>query len=157
MSVIQDKFAAAVALTLTAASLASSNVGVGRQGTLVDNTALLDISAEISVSLKMGNTPTANSNLYVYLIRSNNDGTPLIDDNAGASDAGLTIVNATLLGSMLCPSATTGLQVTKNFDTGPLGIPLGPKWTIAIVNSTQVALSSSGHTISYLGRQQQVN
>lgn len=155
MATVKDQFAAAAAFTITLNSLASSNAGAGRQSTLVDNTTNLYLSAIVSVSLKMGTTPTANTLSYVYLIRSNNDGTPLIDDGAGASDAALTVVNASLLGVLLCPSATTGAQITKNFDTSPLG-PLGPKWGICVINSTQVALSASGHTASFIGRTQTV-
>jgi len=155
MATIKDQFAAPAAFTISLNSLASSNAGAGRQSTLVDNTTNLYESAIVSVSLKMGTTPTANTLCYVYLIRSNNDSTPLVDDGAGASDAAITIVESSLLGVLVCPSATTGLQITKNFDTSPLG-PLGPKWGIAVVNSTQVALSSSGHTASYIGRTQTV-
>src|SRR6185312_4955761 len=126
MATIKDQFAAPAAFTISLNSLASSNAGAGRQSTLVDNTANLYESAIVSVSLKMGTTPTANTLCYVFLIRDNADSTPLRDDSAGASDAAITINNAALLGVLLCPSATTGQQLTKNFDTSPLG-PLGPK------------------------------
>jgi len=104
----------------------------------------------------MGTTPTANSVAYVFLIRSNNDTTPIADDGAGTTDAAITIVQSNLLGVILCPSATTGAVLAKNFDTLPLGLPLGPKWGVAVVNSTQVALSSSGHTVDFIGRTQTV-
>lgn len=154
-STIKDQFAAPAAFTISLNSLASSNAGVGRQSTLVDNTTNLYESAIVSLTLKTGTTPTANTLLYIYLLRSNNDGTPIADDNAGASDAAITIVEASLLGVLVCPTATANLLLSKNFDTSPLG-PLGPKWGIAVVNASQAALAASGHLASFIGRTQQV-
>lgn len=152
---INSKLASVAAFTMTLASLASSTVGVGRQSTLVDNTANLYFSALVSLNVKVGTTPTANSLIYVYLIRSNNDATAIADDNAGASDAGLTIINAPLLGVIVCNAATTGANYRKTFDTAFLG-DLGPKWGIAIVNSTGAALNASDGVYSYIGKDAQV-
>jgi hypothetical protein len=154
MATVNDKFAAGAAFTITLNSLANSTAGVGRQSTIIDNTTNLYLSALVSVAIKMGTTPTAGGLVYVYLIRDDND-LPIIDDNGGASDAAITIVNAPLLGVLLCPSATTGIVLSRTFDTSQLG-PLGPKWGIAIVNGSGVALSSSGHTAEYTGRTQTV-
>lgn len=157
MATIKDSYAAAQAITITLASLASSTAGVGRQGTLVDNTTNLYTSAIVSVNIKMGTTPTANTIVTVYLIRSNNDGTAIIDDGAGTTDAGLTVVEAPVLGTLVNPNTTTGNVLKANFDTKSLG-SLGPKWTVAVVNSTGVALDATGgnHVISYVGVTQTV-
>lgn len=152
---INSKLSAVNAFTLTLASLATSTVGVGRQSTLVDNSTNLYFSALVSLNIHVGTTPTANSLIYVYLIRSNADTTAIADDNAGASDAGLTIVNAPLLGVIICNAATTGANYRKLFDTAFLG-DLGPKWGIAIVNSTGVALNASEGAYSWIGKDAQV-
>lgn len=134
----KDTYVSAVAFTITLASLANSTAGVGRQSTLVTgNTAP---SALIGVKVKTGTSPTINTLIYVYLIRG--DGT-LNDDAAGASDAGLTVVNAPLLGTILNNSASNGQTFTALFDTKFLG-SLGPTFGIALVNSTGVALDSTG-------------
>lgn len=140
-----DTIGSATTMTITLASLASSTSGVGRQSTLITgNTAR---SALIGVQVKMGTTPTANSLVYVYLIRSD---TSITDDGAGASDAALTVVNAPLLGTLLCPSSTTGQVLTGLFDTKQLG-SLGPTWGIAIVNATGAALDATAgsHAVHY--------
>lgn len=125
-----DTFGTTTTFTITAASLASSTVGVGRQSTLVTgNTAR---SALVACKFTAGTSPTANTLVYVYLIRG--DGT-LNDDNAGASDAGITIINAPLLGTILVSAATSNATYYGLFDTKFLG-SLGPTWGIAIVNST---------------------
>jgi hypothetical protein len=154
MASVKDAFAAGAAFTVTLASLASSTSGVGRQSTIIDNTSNLYLSALVALAIKAGTTPTANSLIYVYLIRDDND-TPVIDDNGGASDAAITIVNAPLLGVILVNSATSNLVYSRIFDTSQLG-PLGPKWGIAIVNSSGVALNASGHVTEWVGRYQTV-
>lgn len=155
MATISELLSSVNAFTLTLASLANSTVGVGRQSTLIDNSTNLYDSAEITLNIKVGTTPTANSLIYVFLIRSNADGTPIADDNAGASDAGITIVNATPLGSILVIDATTGANYRKSFDTRFAGL-LGPKWGIAIVNSSGVALNASEGAYSWIGHRSTV-
>lgn len=155
MSTVKDSFAAVASFTLTLASLANSTAGVGRQATMVDNTTNLYTSALINLNVKVGTSPTANSLIYVYLVRSNNDGTAIVDDNAGASDAGLTVINSPLLGTILVSAATSNANYRENFDTKVLG-SLGPKWTIAIVNSTGAALNASEGAYSYIGVTQTV-
>lgn len=134
----KDTFAAAAAFTITLASLANSTAGVGRQSTLVtSNTAK---SALIMVKFTVGTTPVANTLVYVYLIRG--DGS-INDDNAGASDAGITIINSPLLGTILVPAATSNTAYYGMFDTKFLG-SLGPTFGIAVVNSTNVTANSTG-------------
>lgn len=132
-----DTVGSTTAFIITLASLATSTVGVGRQSTLVtSNTAR---SALIACKITMGTTPTINTLIYVYLIRG--DGT-LNDDNAGASDAGLTIINAPLLGTILCSAATSNVSYYGVFDTKFLG-SLGPSFGIAVVNSSGAALNAT--------------
>lgn len=152
MANIKDSFAANTALTITLGSLASSVAGVGRQSTLVDNTSNLYTSAQIALKITTGTTPTANTLIYVYLIRSDNAGTAIIDDGAGASDAGLTVINAPLLGTILVSAATSNTAYYGVFDTKFLG-SLGPKWGVAVVNSTGAALNSTGgnHVVEFNG------
>lgn len=138
-----DTYGTATSFTITFASLANSTAGVGRQSTLITgNTAP---SALIQVTTTMGTSPTANSLLYVYLIRG--DGSTN-DDNAGSSDAGITIVNAPLLGTILVSAATSNAVYYGLFDTKFLG-SLGPTFGIAIVNSSGATLNSGTNTAKY--------
>lgn len=155
MATVKELLSAIQTFTLTLASLANSAVGVGRQSTLIDNSSDLYLSALVSLNIKVGTTPTAGSLIYVYLLRSNADSTPIADDNAGASDAGITIVNAPLLGTIRVLDATTGANYRAIFDTSQLG-PLGSKWGIAIVNSSGVALNASEGVYSWRGVQKTI-
>lgn len=133
----KDTLAASASFTITLASLAHSAAGVGRQSTLLTgNTAP---SALVSVKFTVGTNPTANTLIYVYLIRS--DGT-IADDAAGASDAAITIKNAPLLGTILCTATTSDATYYGTFDTKSLG-SLGATWGIAVVNSTAVTSNST--------------
>ena len=147
---IKDKFASVTALTISLASLATSTSGVGRQSAIVDNTTNKYQDIELSVHIKQGTSPTANKSVQVYLIRDNNDSTPIRDDTAGASDAALTVLNAPLIGILANKSSpATGDILEGNFI---ISRP-GPKWGIAIVHDTGVNLDSTGsnHVISFIG------
>jgi len=145
---ITQRFDASAAATITLASLASSTVGVGRQGTLVDNTGNKYGSLLIHAKITNGTSPTANSIVALYLIRSDNDGTEHRDDGAGTSDAGLTVLNAQLIGTL----RSSGTSDSAMLGTFVVHDP-GPEWTIAVVNSTGVALHATGgnHWIRYTG------
>lgn len=145
-SFLIDTYANAAAFTISLNSLASSTAGVGRQSTLL--TSNTNRGAIIYVKLKMGTTPTAGSVATLYLLQG--DGT-ITTDGAGASDAGLTVVNAPVLGQILCSVATTGAIYQAAFDTRTICPSLGPNWGVALVNSTGVALdASAGGTIDYV-------
>lgn len=133
-----DTFGTATAFTITLASLANSTAGVGRQSTLI--TANTARSALITVKFTTGTSPTANTLIYVYLIRG--DGT-INDDNAGSSDAGITIINAPLLGTILCSAVTSNATYYGVFDTKFLG-SLASTFGIAIVNSTGATANVTG-------------
>lgn len=135
------------ALTISLASLASSSVGVGRQSTIVDNSTTKYDYALLNVLIKLGTSPTANKSVYIYLIQS--DGTNRTD-GAGASDAALTIKNASLIGIMTTGSSpATGDNIRKTFNVEGLG----KEWGIAIIHDTGVNLDSTGgnHVIGYAG------
>lgn len=135
------------ALTISLASLASSSVGVGRQSTIVDNSTTKYDYALLNVLIKLGTSPTANKSVYIYLIQS--DGTNRTD-GAGASDAALTIKNASLIGIMTTGSSpATGDNLRKTFNVEGLG----KEWGIAIIHDTGVNLDSTGgnHVIGYAG------
>jgi hypothetical protein len=134
---------AVATFTITLASLGSSSAGVGRQSTLIDNDTTWRMAARIYLRIQVGTTPTADTLIHAYLILSSDDATtPIRNDNAGASDAAWTALNAEPLGTLLVDSATSDLYYYGIFDTWKHG-PLGPQWGIGIVNATGVALGST--------------
>lgn len=142
---INTKNIASAGFTITLASLAN---GSARQSTLVDNSSTDYPAALVLMKISSGASgPTAGTVYEIYLIRG--DGT-IRDDNAGATDAAITIENAPLLGTMVLTNSTN-----KNFygifDTAPLG-PLGPEWGIAVKNSSGQSLhgTEGNHDYNYV-------
>jgi hypothetical protein len=147
---LKDNLAAVGTFTITVGTLASSTAGVGRQSTLVDNTSNLFGGAMVYAQITVGSVTTANQLISFYLIRSDN-GAPIADDGAGASDAAWTQKNAPLLGNMLIPTVGTAVQYMQSFDTAGLG-HLGPKWGVGVVQSTGNNLHTTlgSHSITYV-------
>jgi len=130
---IRLKFDGYVALTQTLLSLTNGNA---RQSTLISNTNLRH-GALLTYRIKSGAAaPTVGTIYEIFLLKGN--GT-VRTDNAGASDAAITIVNAQLVGTLQV-TATANANFTDVFDTAPLG-KLGPEWGTAVRNS-------SGQTVS---------
>ena len=127
---------APTAMTITLASMASSTGGVGQQSTIISNTDNAQI-VHVYVGVTVGTAPTANTNIFVYLIKS--DGT-LRSDSAGATDADWTRVNARLLGVIRCTAVTDDVQYQGEFIIRNPGI----QWGIGIVHDTGVNLNSTG-------------
>lgn len=150
-SELKAKFGASTALTITIAGLATSTAGVGRQSTIVDNTSDKFQQILLYVKIKLGTSPTNATRADIYLIRDDNHGTNHRTDGAGASDAGLTVLNAQLIGSINTKSSgvATGDNIYGEF---VIDQP-GPKWAIAIVHNTGVNLDSTGsnHWARYVG------
>ena len=147
-TLILPKESAVTAFAITVAGLASSTAGVGRQSTLVDNTSNRYNRIYGFAKIKLGTSPTSNSLVTIYLVRG--DETPIRTDNAGASDAAITLKNAVPVWTLTTgPSAATGDVLYGDF---VIDDP-GKYWAIAIVNSTGVALDSTAanHVLEWYG------
>jgi hypothetical protein len=141
-------------LTISLASLASSTAGVGRQSTIVDNSTTRVKRVRIFGKAKLGTSPAAGA-VYVYAIRGEKTGTAFRTDAAGATDAGLTVINAQIIGVFATKSSpATGDNVTIDCI---LEDP-GPEWGICIVQNTTVNLDATGgnHVIEYRGEEPEV-
>lgn len=152
MATLKELQATIASIAITLGGLAN---GSGRQGTLVDNTTNLYVGAYISVSIKLGTTPIANTTVSIYLIRSDNNTTPIEDDNAGILDAAWTQDNDVPIMVLV----TGASPATGNVLSGNVYVPnLGAKFTIGVVNNSGVALdaTNSNHVISYIGVQETI-
>jgi hypothetical protein len=151
---LKELFDASTALTITVAGLASSTTGVGRQSTIVDNTSERYQKIILYIKITVGTTPTANRTIRFYLIRDDNNGTNHRSDGAGSADAGLTVLNARPIGSILVPINTTDVAYYAEFEI----YDPGPKWGIAVVHDTGVNLNATGsnHWIRYVGANPEV-
>ena len=124
------------AITITLAALAA---GSARQSTMIANANNYP-AAVVYLRLASGAVaPTAGKVYEVYLLRGDDASVSAYrTDNAGASDAAITIENAHLLGTLVV-TATTSKSFYAELDTSALG-PLGPEWGIAVKNATDQAM-----------------
>lgn len=148
-SEIMAKFGTATAMTITLASLTSSTAGVGRQGTLIDNSTTKFQKVHLYVKVTTGTSPTTLKGIYVYLLKANKVSSPeVITDGAGASDAGLTVVSAQQIAGAIVDATSNKAYQFDCVIHNP-----GPSWGIAIVHDTAVALHATGgnHAIWFVG------
>jgi len=131
-------------LTCTLLSLAAA---AARQSTMVNNNANPVAgrgwpAAIVSLRIKSGAAaPTAGKTYEIYLLRGDDPSASTYrSDNAGASDAAITIENAMLLGTIVVTN-TASKNFYGEFDTSALG-PLGPEWGIAVKNASDQAFSA---------------
>lgn len=140
---IRTKLDSRATLTITLASLTN---GSARQSTMVSNSNGRPAALVFVKVTSGGSAPTAGSVYEVYLLRG--DGTNRTD-NAGSSDAAITILNAPLLGTIVV-TASTATAFYGEFDTKYLG-ELGTEFGIAIRNASGQTVSSTGgdHVCAY--------
>ena len=153
MADIKNKYATKADFTITLASLANNGA---RQSTEIDNSSNLYLDALVQVKIKSPASSTASTGVVnIYAFASADDQTTRTE-NAGASDAGITLTsptNARLIGVLnVVANATT-------YYGGPFSVAAAfggvmPKyWGIIVENKTGGTLDSTGgnHTISYQG------
>ena len=150
------KYATSTAITCTLASLASSAT-VGRQCTVVDNTANLYVDALLLISVKTSASALANDKaVYVYVFGSE-DGTNYDQDDGviGTTDAAYTInAQSNLKGPGIISCPTVSKVYTRVFSIASFFGGLVPrKWGFVIVNYTGQALDSTegNHIKTYTG------
>jgi hypothetical protein len=147
-------FETAGTFTIALASVASSTSGVGRQSTIVDNSTTRYKRVFIYGKVKLGTSPAAGA-IYVYGIRGEKTGTAFRTDNAGSTDAAMTVLNAPIIGVFATKSSpATGdvIYIDLIFENP------GPEFGICIVQNTTVNLDSTGgnHVIEYRGEEPEV-
>jgi hypothetical protein len=122
--------------TITLSSLASTTA---RQSTMINNSGNFP-GAIVYLALESGGSLPTNGSVYeVFLLRGDDPAASTYrTDGAGASDAAITIRNASRLGSIAVTNSANTVFYGE-FDTAFAGV-LGPEWGIAIRNSTGVAM-----------------
>jgi sporulation-control protein spo0M len=135
-TILAQRVGTSTAFTCTGASLGN---GSARQTNGVSNSGKYP-GAWISGKVTTGTSPTVNTLIEFYLIRSHNG---YRQDAAGASDAAITILNAELVHAIKV-TATSNQEYQFSFWVGGLHNPLGDELILAVKNNTGVALHATG-------------
>lgn len=165
MTTTNVKYAAAAALTVTLASLASSaTLLVGRGSTAVDNSTNLYDDAILEGQIKTGAT-SANTNIEIWCYSESVDSGPTYMGAGGSSglsgtDAAVTFGDAgqkRLLRLALVIDVVGTSAVVYNFGgisvAQLFGGVMPKKWGVFVTHSTGVALDATAgnHVVEYLG------
>ena len=151
---IKAVYSTTAQLTITLASLASSATFVGRQSTMVDNSTTRYQKIHLFCKVTTGTSPTTTKGIYVFLLKADKATSPNVaTDNAGASDAAITIVAAQQLSGVLIDSTSD-----KTYRLDCMIMSPGPLWGVAVVQDTGVNLNATAgnHAIWWLGENPEV-
>ncbi len=140
-------------LTIGLDDLSSSTSGVGQQSTMVNNENLKQaVHIYVKVTTHASSAVTAGTNVRVYLLKGDDPNSSAYrSDGAGATDAGLTVVNARLLGPIRVTATTANVAYYGDF----LVRNPGPEWGIAIVQDTGQDLHESANFARWTGENQE--
>jgi hypothetical protein len=140
-------------ITITVASLTNNSA---RQCTVIDNTTNVYLDALVQLKIKSAASSTsATGYINVYAFGTVDGGTTY-GENAGASDAGITLTsptNLTLIGRMNIVANATTYYSNPFSVAAAFGGQLPDHWGIVVENKTGGTLDSTGgnHTVKYQG------
>jgi hypothetical protein len=156
MTIAKPSYAASAALTSTALqSLASdTNLLAGWSSAVIDNTANLSDDDLMSVVLKAGTAPTANTvaEIWAWAIL---DDTPTYPDAINGSQGAKTLTSSNvksaalkLLGVITFDATTNRLYYFSASVAQAFGGMMPKKYGFFIVHNSAVALASSGNVVT---------
>jgi hypothetical protein len=155
-SEINDKYTAAAVVNIDVVGLASSATAAGNQSDMIDNSLTGYSRVRVSVQIKLGISPAANTAVYIYALRGDKHASPVRTDGAAATKGALTFLNAPELGVLRTKaSPATGDVLSGEFEM----VSPGPEWGIGISQDTGAVPNAtpSNHLIHWVGIDPQVN
>jgi len=148
-SLVKPSYGSKTNLTITLASL-SASATVGRQATVVDNTADLALDVLVQGQIETG-TVSGNKQVLLYVAGSVDGGTTYSGDNGantiGATDAGFTRADPTglnLIGVLPCPTSSVIMAFGPYSVAQAFGGNMPDHWTLVVFNDTGAAFSATG-------------
>lgn len=162
MADVTTTYAASATITCGVASLASSSTFVaGRESSVVDNTTNKYVDALLSGKVRVGTSPTANTQILVYVFAPIND-TPTYPDVMDGTDSDETLTAVGVGQGFLKLAAVINVDATtsdRDYAFGPVSVAqlfggvMPPKWSLFVTHNTGAALNATAgnHTFSYQG------
>ena len=162
MPTMSTNYGTKTTIAVTLASLASSSSFLGgRESTLVDNSTDKFVDAQVKGKITVGTTPTANTNINIYVWGSDTSPASEAIDALDGTNSDETLTNSGVLNqlrlaaSISVPAATSDITypiqpftIAQNF-----GGVLPKFWGLFVAHNTGVALNSTGgnHEFTYTG------
>lgn len=164
MATATVNYSSNTSITCSVASTASSATFVaGRESNEIDNTTNQYIDAMVRGKVTVGTTPTANTQINVYVWGSDVSLATTAIDTLDGTDSTETLTNTGVLFSALARLATITVTATTSdigYDfppssvCGALGLQVLPKfWGLYVAHNTGVNLNATGgnHFFEYVG------
>lgn len=162
MAAVTITYAASAAVTIAPASLASSaGFTAGVESTAVDNSTNKYVDALLAGYITVGTTPTANTQILVYLFGARND-TPAYPDVMDGTSSAETITSAGVGRGYLKLAATLDVDTATSdraYPFGPVSVAqffggnMPRYWGVFVAHNTGVALNATAgnHVIEFTG------
>lgn len=168
MATTSVNYSSNTTITCSVASLASSATFVaGQESTEIDNTTNKYDDAIVSGKVTVGTTPTANTQINVYVWGSDVSLATRAIDTLDGTDSAETLTNTGVLFSALRPLAVISVIATTSnvgYDFSPSSVAsrfggvLPKYWGLFVAHNTGTALNSTGgnHFFEFVGIKQDV-
>lgn len=146
----KPSYGTATSIACTTTSLASdANLLAGRQSAQVDNTADLAVDALLGGTIATAGTPTANTQIELWLWGSWDGGTTR-SAGAGASDANLSLATLGVKNLMALAAVITQTDATaRTYNVGPISVAqcfggvMPDHWGFFVVQNTGTTLGAT--------------
>ena len=166
MATVTNSYRASSDLTIGLGSLGSSATWVaGRESTAYDNTSNLDIDGRLSGKITVGTTPTANTQILVWVVAEQKDA--VWPDVLDGTDSAETWTNVEMrdasakLAAVINVVATTS-DIAYPFECGSVAALFGGfmprKFVVFVAHNCTAALhaTAGNHIISFAGLQKTI-
>lgn len=163
MATTTPSYSANTAITISPASLATSATFIaGRESSEIDNTTNKYVDALVQGKLTVGTTPTANTNINIYVWGADTSLATTAIDVLDGTDSAETLTNAGILYSALRLGASISVTAATSdvtypfapFSVAQLFGGIMPKfWGVYVAHNTGVNLNATAgnHALSFNG------
>lgn len=163
MATTTINYSSNTSITCSVASTASSSTFVaGRESTQIDNTSTLYMDALVQGKVTVGTTPTANTQIGIYVWGADTSLATTAIDVLDGTDSAETLTNTGVLFSALKPGAVitvTAATSDVGYNFAPFSVAalfggVMPKfWGLYVAHNTGVNLNATGgnHAFSFNG------
>jgi hypothetical protein len=162
MATVTNNYAAAATITCGVESTASSSTfAAGRESSVIDNTTNKYVDALLSGKIRVGTTPTTNTQILIYVFAPL-DETPTYPDVMDGTDSAETLTSVGVGQGFLKLAAVLNVDSAtsdRDYAFGPVSVAqlfggiLPPKWAVFVTHNTGVNLNATAgnHFIKYQG------
>lgn len=162
MASVKLAYGSSTAVTISPASVATSSTWIaGTESTAIDNTSNLFLDYLLAGYITVGTSPTASTEIRIYVYGSQND-TPLYPDVLDGTSSAETFTSAAIRDGSLKLAAVMAVDATTSdraYYFAPVSVAslfggtLPKYWGVFLTHNTGVNLNATAgnHVISYTG------